>query len=205
MQATSKTHATQWNLLLEILRFLDIVCKGSSLVWYLSTVKLKLLLAKAVQRCFIPGFNSGIFVIYLQHRGSQQSTDGAKNILFYALWVLYTLTTAIIILEILGFVLVDPVSMDDHRCLTLFQLVLQTLEIRHHLDIIQGTLFALCDVIAQTILVRTTGNDYYLSNSSKDISMLDCLGLQHSCCGRSVILGIRILTYIDLSSFTVWF
>ena len=95
------------------------------------------------------------------------------------------------------------VSMDDHRCLTLFELVLQNVETVYHLEIIDVTLFALCDVIAQTILVRTTGNTHhYSSNSSKDISMLDCLGLQNSCCGRSVILGIRIFRYINLSSFT---
>ena len=33
--------------------------------------------------------------MYLQHRGSQQGTDRANNIFFYALWVLYALTTAI--------------------------------------------------------------------------------------------------------------
>ena len=117
MQATSKTHATQWNLLWKILRFLDIVWKGSSLVWYLSTVKLKLLLAEAIQRCAIPGLYSGIFTMYLQHCRSQQSTDRAQNILFYALWVLYASTTATIILDILGFYWLNSVSVDDHRCL----------------------------------------------------------------------------------------
>ena len=68
--------------------------------------------------------------------------------------------------------------MDDHRRLTLFQVVLQNIEIAYHLDILQGTLFTLCDIIAQSILVRPTGNYYYYSsNSSKDISLLDCLGL----------------------------
>ena len=141
--------------------------------------------------------------MYLQHRESQQSTDRAKNIFFYALWGLYALTTATIIVELIIFCWFDAVSMDDHRCLTFFQFLLQNVRIQTHLVIIDSTLFALCDVIAQSILVRPTGNDYYLSNSSKDISLLDCLGLQHSCCDHSVILGIRILGYIDLSSFTV--
>ena len=198
MQATSKTHATPWNLLWQNLCTLDGVWKGSSLVRYLSTIKLKLLLAKAVQSC-APGLYSGIFAIYLQHRGSQQGTNRANNILFYALWVLYALTTATIIVHILIFFSNDAVSMDDHRCLTLFELVLQNVETVYHLEIIDVTLFALCDVISQSILVRTTGNDYYLSNSSKDISMLDCLGLQNSCCDYSVILNIRMLTFIILS------
>ena len=161
MQATSKTHATPWNLLLQILTTLDTVWKGSSLVRYLSTVKPKLLLAKAVQRCAIPGLYSGIFAMYLQHRGSQQSTDRANNILFYALWVLYALTTATIIVDTLGFCWNNPVSMDDHRFLNLFQLILQTIEILYHLNIIDATSFGLCDVIAQSILVRPTGNGYY--------------------------------------------
>ena len=161
MQATSNTHATQWNLLLQNLTTLDIFWKASSLVRYLSTVKLKLLLAKAVQCCAIPGIYSGIFGIYLQHRGSQQGTNRANNILFYALWVLYALTTATIVVETLEICWRNSVSVDDHRCLTLFQLILQTLEILYHLNITEITIFGLCDVIAQSILVRPTGNGYH--------------------------------------------
>ena len=40
---------------------------------------------KVVQYCPIPGLYSGIFTMYLQHHESQESTDRAKNILFYAL------------------------------------------------------------------------------------------------------------------------
>ena len=140
--------------------------------------------------------------MYLQHCGSQQSTDRSKNILFYALWVLYAFTTATIIVDTLEFCWIDPVSMDDHCCSTVFQLILQNIEILHYLEIIQATLFGLCDAIAQLILVRMTGNTYHLSNSLKDISLLDCLGLQHSCCDRSFILSIHILRSINLSSFT---
>ena len=119
MQATSKTHATQWNLFREILTTSESVWKRSSLVRYLSTVKPKLLLAKAVQRCVIPGLYSGIFAIYLQPRGSHESTDRANNILFYALWVLYALTTATFIVDTLqSYWIIDvTVSIDDHLCL----------------------------------------------------------------------------------------
>ena len=142
--------------------------------------------------------------MYLQHCGSQQSTDRAKNILFYALWVLYALTTATSISDILQFCWIDvAVSGDDHRCLNFFELVLQNVETVNRINIIENTFFALCDVIAQSILVRPTGNAYHLSNSSKDISLLDCLGLQLSCCDRSVILNVRILRSINLFSFTV--
>ena len=55
--------------------------------------------------------------MYLQLHGSQHSTDRAKNILFYARWVLYAWTTATIILDTLEFHWNGSVSMDDHRCL----------------------------------------------------------------------------------------
>ena len=140
--------------------------------------------------------------MFLQHCGSQQSTDRAKNILFYALWALYVLTMATSIFDIIEWCWIDAVSMDDHRCLSLFQLIIQNIEILYHLQIIEVTLLACCDFIAQIILVCTTGNCYrYSSNFLKDISLLDCLGLQHSCCDRS-ILSICILTSINLSSFT---
>ena len=93
--------------------------------------------------------------MYLEHHGSQQNTDKAKNILFYALWALYALTAATNIIDIIYFLFPDPVSMDDHGCLILFQLVVQTN--CYHLGIIVVTLFACCDFIAQSILVRTTG------------------------------------------------
>ena len=66
----------------------------------------------------IPGLYSGIFAMYSRHRGSQKSTDRAKNVLFYALCVLYALTTATIIVDILEFWWIDPVSVDDNHCLT---------------------------------------------------------------------------------------
>ena len=78
--------------------------------------------AKAVQHCAIPGLYSGIFAMYLQRRGSQQGTDMAKNILFYALWMLYALTMATSIIDVLEIFWIDGVSMDDHRCLTFFSI-----------------------------------------------------------------------------------
>ena len=105
----------------------------------------------------IPGLYSGIFAMYLQHHGSQKSTDKAKNIIFYALWVLYALTTATSIVDILEFWWIDPVSVDDHHCLTWFKLVVQkNVEREYHIEIIQDTAFAFCDFMAQSILVRTT-------------------------------------------------
>ena len=114
--------------------------------------------------------------------------------------MLYALTTADGITDVLHY-WNGAVSIDHHRCcLTSFQLVLllQTIKILYHIEIIEITIFAACDVIAQSILVRPTGNGYYYSfNSSKDISLLDCLGLQHSCCYHSIIPIVRVLRYIN--------
>ena len=57
--------------------------------------------------------------MYLQRRGLRQSTDRANNILFHALWVLYALSVATSIINMLQFFWNDSVSMDDDRCLTL--------------------------------------------------------------------------------------
>ena len=70
--------------------------------------------------------------MYLKHYyGSLgQSTDKAKNILFYALCVLYTLTAALNIVDILGFFWPDLVRMDDHW---LFNFVSISCTTDHHL------------------------------------------------------------------------
>lgn len=66
-----------------------------------------------------PGLYSGIFAIHLHHHGSQQKTDDkAKNILFYALWVLYALTAATSIIDMLPFSWRYAVSMYDYCCST---------------------------------------------------------------------------------------
>ena len=70
----------------------------------ISGVNCQAQVTKAVQYCSIlAGLYSGIFVMYSQqhHSKSQQSTDKAKNILFYALWVLYALSVVTIVIDIL--------------------------------------------------------------------------------------------------------
>jgi len=71
--------------------------------------------------------------MYLQHH---KSTDKAKTILFYALWVLYALSAATGIVEILQFCW-------KHA----------SIETLYHLKIIKVTVFACCDSIAQFILI----------------------------------------------------
>jgi len=85
---------------------------------------------------FFFGLYSGIFAMYLQHYGLQQSTNKANNILFYALSVLYALTVAVGIIDILGPILVE-----------------KNIEFWYHRQIIQVTTFACCDFISQFILI----------------------------------------------------
>jgi len=76
--------------------------------------------------------------MYLQHHGSQQqNTDKAKNIIFYALWVLYALSA---ITSSVSIVLGCPWSSAN-------------IEMVHHLGIIKVTAFACCDFITQFILI----------------------------------------------------
>ena len=48
--------------------------------------------------------------MYLQHHGSQKSTDKTKNTLLYALWVLYALSATTGIIDTLGFSWCDAVG-----------------------------------------------------------------------------------------------
>ena len=99
--------------------------------------------------------------MYLQRHGSQKSAYKAKNIVFYALWVLYALSAVTSIVEILDISV--SVSMDNHGCLISFQLLVRNIVVNHRvLGIIQITVFACCDFIAQFILVRTFGNAHHL-------------------------------------------
>jgi hypothetical protein len=74
--------------------------------------------AKAVH--ISPGLYSGIFLLYLQYRGSTKSTDKANNIIFYALCALYFLSVAALLLDVSDFVISQAVSNNslhnnDHR------------------------------------------------------------------------------------------
>ena len=129
--------------------------------------------------------------MHLQHHGSQKD---AKNILFYALWVLYALSAGTSIIHIITIYWRNAVSMDVHGCLTFLQLIVQNVEILYlreiiRLEIIQVTVFACCDFIAQFILVSTAGNAYHLPSSCSSSKIYRCWimwGLQYSCRDRSL-------------------
>ena len=140
------------------LTFPELSCLGRCLEGFFFgtiSVSCQAQVAKVVQHFPIPGLYSGIFAMYLQHHGSPQRTEKTKSILFYALSVVYTLSATTIITDILVFSWPGAVSMNYHGCLIFLKLVVQSVEVVYHLQIIQGIAFAFCDFIAQSVLVRT--------------------------------------------------
>ena len=119
--------------------------------------------AKEVQLFPGLGIYSGIFITYLQCRSPESRT---ANMVFYALSVLYILSTASVVVDLLSITI--AVSNNSIRkniiFLSFMQLYtgLNTLPVQLQLDlysilfrivIVQTVLFGCCDVIGQCILV----------------------------------------------------
>ena len=133
--------------------------------------------------------------------------------------MLYALSAATSIIDIVEFCLEDAVSMDsDHGCFFFeFCLIICT-EHRDYSPPFNYSSRCICLLRLyrpiypstynwQMLIINTLVNS---SNFSQDISLLDYMGLQHLCCDRSFILSICILRFINLSSFTclifdLWF
>ena len=141
--------------------------------------------AKEVQLFPGLGIYSGIFVTYLQCRLPESRT---ANIVFYALCVLYILSTASVVVDLLAFTLtVSNNSISKNIIfLSVMQLYtgLNTLPVQVQLDldsmlfrigIVQIVLFGCCDVIGQCILVSTNPctSSIHLTIQRP---MLDCVG-----------------------------
>ena len=125
----------------------------------------KLYPAKEVQLLPGLGIYSGIFVLYLQCRLPESRT---ANMVFYALCVLYILSTANVVVDLLYFTLgVSNNSISKNIIfLSVMQLYLffNTLPVKLQLDlesmlfritIAENVLSGCCDVIGQCILVST--------------------------------------------------
>ncbi|KAF8811388.1 hypothetical protein BYT27DRAFT_7253085 [Phlegmacium glaucopus] len=87
---------------------------------------------------FLYGLYSGIFAMYLQGTSNKGiDTDKRKNILFYALCVLYVLSGVTVMADIAIFIY----ALQGNPTAFL------------HLNFIQGTAFGCCDFIAQSMLI----------------------------------------------------
>ena len=127
-------------------------------------------LAKEVQ---LLGLYSGIFVMYLQCP-SESNKSGTTTILFYALCLLYVLSTVTFVGDLLSFILELSleVSTNNSICkniifLSVVQSRIRTLPLQlqidpesrwqpmlFHISIVQTTASGCCDFIAQCIIVR---------------------------------------------------
>ena len=124
--------------------------------------------AKEVQLFPGLGIYSGIFVSYLQCRSPESRM---ANIVFYALCVLYILSTASVVVDLLAFTLTvsnnsiskNIIFLSVMHCGQLYT-GLNTLPVQVQLDldsmlfrigIVQIVLFGCCGVIGQCILVST--------------------------------------------------
>jgi len=117
---------------------------------------------------FIPGLYSGIFVLHLQIHASRKEADSRKqNLVFHALWVLYGLSAIDIALNTVGLV-VGRIVNDNERllfltwCWSVWQI--HDITMTYHVTVAQVIVFAFCDFIAQSILVRTIIHLIYPSN-----------------------------------------
>ena len=140
--------------------------------------------AKEVQLFPGLGIYSGIFFIYLRCVLSKESRT--TSIIFYALCLLYALSTALVVCELLD--LVIQVS-NNSICKNIIflsvtiQLRLITLpvQLQSHLQLMfsrvsiaQGTIFGGSDFIAQCILVRINHCTYQLFYSPKSSKIYRC-------------------------------
>ena len=145
-------------------------------------------------------------------------TSRTARILFYALCLLYFLSTVNVITDLVALIL-EVSNNSICKNLTFFyisavQSRIRTLSTQGQIDseptlfqlvAIQTTASGCCDFLAQCILVRlnhctVTYHPFYSHKSCKDLSMLDRVGSQHPCRDHSFNLGNHILRSVDLSS-----
>ena len=124
-------------------------------------------LSKEIQIYFISGIYSGIFAVHLQcHASKARAGDNKKQkMTFYALCLLYVLSTAAFALEIALVWFGLFVSINGF--LTLRWSVVQSDDIILALRInafVAPAVFGCCDFIAQFILVRTSDKSFSFSS-----------------------------------------
>jgi hypothetical protein len=164
-------------------------------------------LAKEVHWQLFPGLGlySGMFAMYLQcpPNGSRTTT-----IIFYALCLLYVLSTVTFVVELVAYIL-GEVSNNSICKNIVFLSVAQTYlteskSLQFNLTIVQTTASGCCSFLAQCILVRI---NHYLDSSVlftkifKDLPLLDRVESKHACRDRSFILGNHILRSVNQFSF----
>ena len=154
----------------------------------------------------------------MQCQASRKEIDNTKQIIFYALCVLYVLSVALVALETGGFVATIFVSNKGSLLFFLFFFFFQfcanqlcrgaqTDDFNVMGNIARSVLYGCCDFIAQSILVRTTEQCLsipFIYLIFKDTPLLDCVGLQHPCGDHSLHFSICMLRSVNLSWLARW-
>ncbi|KAF8811928.1 hypothetical protein BYT27DRAFT_7240149 [Phlegmacium glaucopus] len=89
---------------------------------------------------FFYGLYSAIFFLYIQHQTSKEGIDKTRNILLYPLCILYILSTATLVLDII-------------ITMALTSSVPTSLRLGLYISWISTTIVGLCDFISQAILI----------------------------------------------------
>ena len=113
-----------------------------------------------------------------------------KNVVFYALCLLYVFSFASVVLEVTRFIYVSNNFTYHNNFFTPSVAQLGAIGLQLRLDLLETTLNGLCDFISQAILVRI--NIVSLVIHFKDLPLLDCMGKQYPCCGTSFNFSIHL-------------
>ena len=145
------------------------------------------------------GLYSALFCMYMQYHASKELEIDKKNILLYALCILYILSTATVVLDVTRNVTVGNFLQPLPKQIFYLHLSGQGLHLTPNSPLVQLlhllqvsiTLTGLCDFISQIILVCQRAPAifiiYFLFISIfKDLSMLGNMGSQNPCHNYSV-------------------
>ena len=147
--------------------------------------------AKEVQLFPGLGIYSGIFAIYFKLQFASKDSR-TTTIIFYTLCLLYVLSTATVVSDLLNYLVIDSDVSNNSICKNIIYLLvmlihLNTLPVQLQIDlqstlfrivIVQTTVSSFCDFIAQCTLVRINHCIYHLfySPKSSDLPLLDRVG-----------------------------
>ena len=148
--------------------------------------------------------------MYLQYQ-SEKGTNNAKNVVFYALCILYVFSFAGVVLEVTRFIYVSNNSTYHNNFFTLFSCAVGSNWLATPFS------FAWND-IERVLWLHFSGYPsthrlfpsiillVIYANHFKDLPLLDCVGKQHPCCGASFNSSIHIPRWVgvNLFSLTSW-
>ena len=148
------------------------------------------------------GLYSGIFAVYLQHRDSQnKSRTRTASIIFYALCVLYILSTVNVVLDLANFIIQLVSNNPICKNIIFSNSVMQKnfgLE-SIYIGILQTTVNGCCDFLAQCILVRTLNHCTHHDHSPKSSKIYRCWIVWGQIISVVIVPSFLAITYLGQS------